>query len=210
MATKTTDWLYPNSASSIAVELSEFRDDDPRGTTNEPWYYSSRILANDGESAEVYLNAAFPLPPISTPSNWIVGNYNSLNLPVSATNFKIEVDVSRRASSTNSVYSGCGLYNDHYGDLFLYNGNSKLGFLDVSTPKLFTTSLVVENYGGSSDPLNSSLSLSLLNSGNFQIRYWCQNFNIIGSRTAYIDFIRMRLTYDYTGSSLYPKIIGPF
>lgn len=212
MATITTDWIYPSSAISQAVDFAtEFNF----GTaiTGEPWSNPNSICNEDGALSSNDLGKAtitsFQGSPVnlSNPSDWLICNFSALNLPSTANNIKIDVIVKRKASIINKINSGYSASGSEWGAVFLYNGNTRLGITPTTQPPTWGTALSEENFGGSSDTFDDSVTATILNSGNFKIRFWCENYDIASARTVYVDSIKFRVTYDYISSTWVPKII---
>lgn len=213
MATTTTDWIYPNSVISQAANLATDFNFGTSGITAEPWSNPNLICNEDGtlssnniaKGSITYIGYPVELPVYySILSDWLICNFSSLNLPSTANNIRIDVIVKRKASIADKIFSGYTWKRDPFnpipngGSIFLYNGNTRLGF--TTTSQAWGTTSYQESFGGSSSTFDDSITAEILNSGNFKIRFLCENYDTNSARTAYIDTIKFRVTYDYIES----------
>ncbi len=146
------------------------------------WSNPTRVTANDNSSASVAgTGTAFDQSLYATGYGF--------SIPSNATILGIQVTIGRYASSGG----GGGNIRDNLVQL-IQNG-SVGGNNNGATTTSWPTSETAANYGSTTDLWGSTWTPALINASNFGVALRVNNSSTFTSRTAYVDYITVTVTY---------------
>ncbi|UOF77486.1 tail tubular protein A [Caudoviricetes sp.] len=107
-------------------------------------------------------------------------------IPTGATILGVEVLVERRGSTATDITDD---------EIYLYNGSTVIGSNKADTTTPWPISYAGTTYGSTSDLWGATLTPSIINATGFGVVLRAKNTTIASTRTAYVDAVRIAVTY---------------
>ena len=154
------------------------------GGSGFAWSNTGRVTANDNNYANSSINKYKSSEALNAT------NYG-FSIPSNAIINGVQVAIGRYGSGSNSLQDN---------SVKLIVGGSTQGNNNGDQSTFWPTSGTPANYGSTSDLWGNSLTPAQINDPNFGVALVVDNNNNSGSRTAYVDYIEITVTYTIPGS----------
>jgi hypothetical protein len=145
------------------------------------------LLANDTNNASVSLGSTLSG---NNTSHYLSASNFGFAIPPGATILGITVEIDQRASNTSNVTDSS----------VRIVKNGAIQSTDKATSTTWGTSDSTQSYGGNNDLWGTTWNASDINNATTGVVFAADNSNFLSTRTAYIDFIRMTVYYNLTGT----------
>jgi len=158
------------------------------GGSGSNWSHEERISANDNSYTDTDVNK-------NSSSKTLSATDFGFSIPSDATIDGIQVTIGRKAEDSSSIQDR---------SVRLIKNGSQTGDNNGATSTNWPTSENVASYGSTSNLWGTTWTPSQINSSNFGVALSVDNNNFSHSRTAYVDYIKVTITYTEVTEAVTP------